>query len=257
MAVSGELAKKRLMKWGTEAHRLVITGTPRYDRLSRASFMFNKQKITRQLRVGMDKGIILLANQPITTMDVPGFINAHMDEREGYKLLMGVIEAVKELPDKKLVIKIHPGDRNEAFTRRIVAEAGMADEVVIVKKYDTFKLVSCCDVLLTCWSSVATEAILLGKPVILLNFTGRRDIHAYTDSSGSTMQALKSVYRPQDLVSAIRSVLQNQGTSDHLKESSHFISDIAYKTDGLASKRVANLVKELINKRKRNHWYES
>jgi CDP-glycerol glycerophosphotransferase (TagB/SpsB family) len=95
---------------------------------------------------------------------------------------------------------------------------------------------------MTVHSTVALEAMLLNKPVITINLTGTPDYMPYAESG-----AALGVYREEDLVPAIRKALRDPQVIEEMAQSREkFISEYAYKPDGQAAKRIAELITRLI-----------
>ena len=96
--------------------------------------------------------------------------------------------------------------------------------------------------MLTINSTAAIEAIILDKPVIVVNLTGEVDIMPYAQSG-----AALGVYKEEELVSAINDALNDKNTIRQLKEARKmFESEHAYKVDGKSTERVVELIERII-----------
>jgi glycosyltransferase involved in cell wall biosynthesis len=227
-AVSSEYYKNILFNSGSyPKNGVVVTGQPKYDVLAYANKIFKKKKIFKQFGIDYQKKIIVLATQPYP-------------KHENELLLRSVFTGIKKLLDTHLIIKIHPNEYDKSFHQRIAREVGV--NVVIVKDINLYELLYACDLMMTVDSTAAIEAMILGKPVITVTLPGSSFVVSYAES-GATF----GVYKPEDISSAIVKVLNNRQIRKKLHSNmKRFVYNHAYKIDGNASKRIVNLIKELI-----------
>lgn len=231
-AVWGKISKEWSITRGVKPERLVITGNPRYDALAKKKMEFDTEKAILDLNIDPSKGIIMLATQPYV-----GF-SAHNSPRMNELLLRGVLSAMKELPDKQLIIKLHPAE-NDSLTKAISEETGLTP--IITHQYLN-EIITISDLVMVFNSGVGLEAMILDKPVITINLTGQLDAVPYA-SSGAAI----GVYRQEDIAPAMRDALYNEEVRQRLAVNrKKFVYDYAYKQDDQASKRVAQLIKNLI-----------
>ncbi len=225
MAVMGKIPRDQFVDLGEAPGRLVVTGSPKYDFLSHRAF--DKEKICHKLNLDGSKNIIVLTTQ-----------NSPKEENE--TLLRGVLQAMGDLPDVQLVIKPHPVE-DEGFHRSLVKELGTS-HVVITKSVALYELLNACDALMTVSSTTALEAMMLGKPVVIINLTGRRELVPYVKSG-----AALGVYQLGEIITGIKKLLYDQDFRKELEEKRRkFVYEYAYKMNGRASKRVAELIGEMI-----------
>jgi 3-deoxy-D-manno-octulosonic-acid transferase len=97
-------------------------------------------------------------------------------------------------------------------------------------------------------STTALEAMILDKPVIIVDFIKNPFPTPYTESGAAI-----GVYKEEDLAPTIEKVLHNQKVQKELKNNrKQFVYEHAYKIDGQASKRVVDLIKLMIQESRRN-----
>ena len=102
-------------------------------------------------------------------------------------------------------------------------------------------MVASSDILITVSSTVAIEAALLDKPIICINATDEDS--AYT-SSGIAIEVRKL----EELIPAIKNALYNEEVRGKLADArKKFVYEYAYIQDGEASKRVADLITQMID----------
>jgi glycosyltransferase involved in cell wall biosynthesis len=225
IAVVSQFAKDAHINMGAPADKIFVTGQPRFDLIGLAKT--DKRKIIAELGIPENKGIIVLATQPLGTL---------WTEKDREEFISTVVNALREFPEKQLVIKLHPGEKLEEYQKML---AEMDDNKAIVcQSIDLYGLLRACDILMTVHSTVALEAMILDKPVIILNLAGRPDAMPYAQRGPAL-----GVYKKEDLVPMIRKALHDPEVGKELKERrERFVSEHAYKLDGQATKRVAELI---------------
>lgn len=237
MAVWGRISKDWLIRRGINPDRLVITGCPQFDVIPHRSSVA-KEEFRRKLKLVPDKNLIVLATDPFA-----GYTSIEKEE-EPEKLVRAIFEAMREFPEIQFVIKPHPSE-DARFYKAIAKE--MKAKVRVTKNVNLYELLSACDILMTGTSTVGLEAMMLGKPVIFMNLTGRSDLVPYAESGAAI-----GVYKQGEISPAIRSILEDPQTNKNLEtHRKNFLSEyVNIKSNGKASKRVANLVKQMIKDNK-------
>lgn len=229
-AVAGQSAKDAYVQRGVDPDNVYITGQPRFDALLRRKF--NREQLVSELGIPGDKGIIVLATQHLA-----GGFCTEKQQREFTEI---VVRAMPSFPEHQLVIKPHPQEVEDDF-RNILAELGET-RAVVRQKVDIYELLHASDLLITAYSTVALEAMLLDKPVVTINLTGKPDPMPYA-SSGAAI----GVYKKEDLIPAMKNVLSDTRTREELANQRRaFVLEHAYKPDGRASRRVAEVIARLI-----------
>jgi spore coat polysaccharide biosynthesis predicted glycosyltransferase SpsG len=232
IAVVSPFARDAHIKMGAPAEKLFVTGQPRFDLIDQSKS--SSQAIMAQLKVPQNKGIIVLATQPLSAL---------WTEEERKEFLEAILNVMAEFPEKQLVIKLHPSDKMEEYQQM---SAVKNSNVIICQHIDLYGLLRSCDVLITAHSTVALEAMILNKPVITVNLTGRPDVMPYAESG-----AALGVYLKEDLAPAIDTTLYNDHVREDLaKKREEFVFEHAYKLDGQATGRVVELMMRLIKEAK-------
>jgi hypothetical protein len=76
--------------------------------------------------------------------------------------------AARELADTRFIVKLHPGDSGDLW-RRAIDDAATSN-VTIERSASTYDLLARCRLLVTMQSTLGSEAAVLDKPVVALNF---------------------------------------------------------------------------------------
>jgi hypothetical protein len=149
-----------------------------------------------------------------------------------------IFSALKNEKDIVVIVKLHPAERYAFdYYNEIAREAGCLN-YKLVYDIDLYRLLAACQVLITCYSTVGTEAIYFNKPLIILDHL-RADLLGY-HAEGVAMQATGR----EDVKKMVRGFLDGQIKPDKIAYES-FISRYAYQIDGHAVDRCLDFIKSL------------
>ncbi len=226
-AVYGTFTKDILTMPGNyPKHSIEVTGQPRYDCFA-SKMTFNREKVFNEFGLDRKKKLILW-----TTQDVPGQDAV-------------VFNAVKNIKNAQLLVKLHP--RELAGTEPYYDKAKeIGIEIIAVREANTFELINACDVMITMHSTTGLEAIMMNKPIVVLNISGKPDMVPYVQEG-----AALGVYKPDQLEGALRDALfDKKAIAKLLKNNQAYSFRHSYKMDGKATERVMKAAESLMKKRK-------
>ena len=152
-----------------------------------------------------------------------------------------VVEAMREFPQKQLVVKLHPME-DEAVYHRVLQEMDWAEKRTrVVKQIGLHDLIDASEVIITAPSTVALEAIILGRPVVIIQLREEERNTLYMQ-----YPAL-NIWREEEIVPAIKSVLGDPEFKQTLEERrAKFLSkDGEYLVDGKSTERIINLIESM------------
>lgn len=173
MAVWGDWMKERMMRWGIPGERLPVEGAPQYDRFFQAAGQ-DAEKIKKESfrALGLDDALptVLLATQPLHEASRPELAGINHSRRLNAELVRAAAALLRKDARLQLIIKLHPRDLEAALTQALINEfAPLKDRIRMVQHVDPRRLLPCCDVLVTTWSTIFVEAAIFDKPVILVD----------------------------------------------------------------------------------------
>ena len=219
--VWGETTKEYAIKYGHNPENVISIGSPRHDKF------FQAKKIN-------SKGMILLATTGVseffaetsTTNDYLKFNN----------FIREVCRVVKNLKDKKLVIKPHP---QPDFVNNIIDLIKEIDpQIKIVLDTDLVELINSCEILITFNNStIALESMILNKPTISLQTEKGAEENEIVKKHG-----IVSISKLEDIEPSIHSILKDDVFKINiLKNSDNFIQKY-YTNSGKASTFLAQFL---------------
>ncbi len=234
IAVFSDKVKELLISEGAEPERLVVTGNPKFDAIFNSKSGNCQEKVCQKLGIPIDKKIILLCTQY--------FVESGLWSSEQRKqFVMAIASATAKIPDIQLVIKLHPPYENEDDYHEIVKN--LSPKPVICKYANLPELINACSVAITVSSTTALEAMVARKPVIIIDLFNNET--SFYKGSGALF-----VTRQEEILSAIEKAIYDSKTIKEMMVAfNKFVYDMAYLQDGKASKRIADLIKNIaINK---------
>ncbi|MBN2517365.1 MAG: UDP-N-acetylglucosamine 2-epimerase [Candidatus Altiarchaeota archaeon] len=228
LLVYGPADKEWLRRNNYPPKAIAVTGQPMYDVLANADKLYDRKRTCEKLGIDSKKKIILLATGTHALPKEESVLTL----RESYK-------AAKELSSEvELVLKLHPNEGLMDLYEKTSEETGVHPK--ILKKHDFFELLYACDVLMQNHSNAAIEAMILGKPVISLNFVEEDILGAVKE--GASLQVTK----PGQLTAAIKKTLFDEKTRQGLKAGAErFLYKRLFKTDGKASDRICDFIEKV------------
>lgn len=176
-------ASKKFLIWGNanfeyyakhkiDENRLIITGSPRYDKF------FKMQHIQKNEKV------VLITPEPITKFS--GLANTNLAIRYE-NVINRIIKTIKKIPDTKIIVKLHPGDdRHNETLLNIFKKIDSSIPIFHIKKIS--ELLEDCDILLniTCEindpSTVMLEGMIFEKPVIEISLDEKTKKFEYQEN---------------------------------------------------------------------------
>ena len=202
---------------------VVVTGQPRYDKLVMANRIFTREQFCAKSGLDAHRKIVLVATQGWSMREI---------------FMRIVLGALKKIPEVQIVIKPHPRENSDVY-RRAVDEQNVK-AVILPRSSDIVEALYACDLLVAAFSTVITEALILGKPAVTLNLMTE-------DPAPYYKEATLRVNTEQDLASAIKKALYDGKTREKLKKAGRkFAFNHTYKQDGKATQRVIKLIEQML-----------
>jgi hypothetical protein len=228
MCVWSKKVREYLLKFGNFPETVpVVTGDPKLDYLPSVIKNFSYQKITEKMKIPKNKKVILFA-----TENLPNMIEKEL-------VTNTVINAIKNLPDIHLIIKIHPNENDVSFYRKKIDMLKLSN-FSIVKDVNLYETLYISDVVVITYSTVGYEAMLMGKPVISLNLLGLHD-----DASLIKKKLAYVVKKKEDFLTTIQNCLDPKLIEEHVKEAELFAEQELGKADGKAADRIVKSIFDL------------
>ncbi|MEO9966682.1 MAG: CDP-glycerol glycerophosphotransferase family protein [Reichenbachiella sp.] len=209
----------KTLVWGDRWKRFLTSdGNYPPDRLSIVGQLRTDLISTLPESEHKDQLVVLFASQP------------QRDFRLRRLTAESVFKAAKQFTNCTLILKPHPLETDLDYYRQIADKCG-CQNYEIDQKTDLYVLLKKCDVLITSFSTVGTEAVYFKKPLIIFDPLDQ-DVMKYM-SDGVGLQAKNAFDIEQHLQHISDGKIVVSPTSQNI-----FISENAYKIDGNVGNRV-------------------
>jgi UDP-N-acetylglucosamine 2-epimerase len=228
-AVFGEAARRFLVEAGHyPPESLVVTGSPKFDELLLASRSWDRAAIRERLGVRRDERLVAVASR------FRGIRETHQSIGSAFPGLVRVAEA---LPNVRILVKPHPAESTDGYAR-VIREFQAQRVSLLPPQGDLMQLLFAADALVTVESLAAVEALVLGRPVVILNMpTNLREMVAAGVALGVPAGA--------DPRGTLLSALEDEDLRQRLAEARRdYLGDVASGVDGRANERLLALVLE-------------
>lgn len=226
IAAMGEVSKNIYIESGLDAERIAVTGTAHFDRLFDRDEELDKRVLEEH---DLDPGRQIIV-----------FSTENLSLSETVEALVGVIDAVLKMETIHLVVKVHPGEDMGPY--QTLVDEYHDPRIHVIKDIDLYSLISNCVLLIAKYSTTALEAMMIDKPVLIINLSGEKTPVPYAEEG-----AALGVYRYEDIEQSILKALYDEETRAKYKSGRHeFVRKWACEPDGMASQRIIKLMKEMI-----------
>ncbi|MGH9319396.1 MAG: hypothetical protein ACRD21_03535 [Vicinamibacteria bacterium] len=152
-AVFGTMARDLLVERGHyPPERIVVTGSPKFDALARAGRELDRDSIRRRLGIAKTDRMLLIASRFSAIGPVFGEL----------------VAAVENIPGLLLLVKPHQAELREPYLE-VVARENATRVRVLDMTENLVHLLLASEGLVTVDSFVSSEALVLGRPVLVVN----------------------------------------------------------------------------------------
>lgn len=229
-AVFGEGARRLLATHGHYAPEgLVTTGSPRFDDLLRTAREWDREAARREMGFRDSLRLVVIASRFKAIRDTHASIGSAFE---------GLVRAIESMDDVFAMVKPHPAESGRPYEDVIerLDAGGRVD--VLGPQSDLLRLMHVADVLVTVESLSAVEALVLGRPVVVLNMpTHLQDLVDAGVALGVPAGA--------DPGPALRDALTSGPVREGLARAREaYLSELAMGVDGGATGRIVSLLRD-------------
>ena len=189
---------KVLKEHGVTPEKIYITGNPRFDQYK--PDMIQREKTRKRLGVDKNTPLVLFVSIP-SAPDGIGVIESSITQNEYKDILKAIYLLPNVLTTHQLVVRPHP---EEDISLHNPFLQDNSEKVIFDAKNSIVDILNTADLVITLHSTVGYEAIILDKPLILLNFNNRESSVDFAQRGVAI-----EVKKESELVSNIESVLSN------------------------------------------------
>jgi hypothetical protein len=207
--------------------KVAISGQPRYDVFYFVDRIYDRAAFLKRFNLDPTKKIVLLATQPFPL------------EHLRHEFFTNTLNNLKAIEGIQIVVKPHPNESTEWFTNQL---ASLETNVVVLPPfYDTIEAIYATDVFLSVNSTTIIEALILNKPVVVVNLSKQTEPLPWVKE-----EAALGAYEAESIESAVEKALNDEKVRKKLHDKrTDFVYKHLYKIDGKATDRVIDLIQKL------------
>ena len=227
-AVFGSLARQLLIeRGGYPPDRVVITGSPKFDALVEAGGHFNKAETRQRFDLSEGAPMVVVASRFVALG--PAFAE--------------LVRAAEAIDDLWLLVKPHPAERSDPY-KEIGAREGASRLRVVSPGENLLELLFASDGLITVDSFASSEALVLGRPVLVVNLP----------SNLSTLVergVAVGVRRGEPMETLLRRLLFDRELGQELEvRRKKYTEEFAFGADGCSTARIVSAIREMADERR-------
>ncbi|MGH9462102.1 MAG: hypothetical protein ACRD1X_12845, partial [Vicinamibacteria bacterium] len=221
-AVFGSMARDLLVERGHyPPERIVITGSPKFDALLEAGRNFDRRETRERLGLAADVPMLVVASR--FTAIGPVFED--------------LVHAVEGVADLWLLVKPHQAERSDAY-QQVGARARASRLRILPPEENLLELLFASDGLITVDSLASSEALVLGRPVMVVNLPS--NLSALVERGVAF-----GVPSGEPIEPALRRFLHDRDLGRELESQRRkYLEEFAYGADGASTSRIVSAIRE-------------
>ncbi len=219
-AVFGDLAKELLVQRGSYPEkRIVVTGSPKFDALVDAASGYDPIATRRALEGPEGAPFLVLATRRSAVFPV-------FEE---------LVRAVESIPRVLLFVKPHQAESPTPY-EEIALRLSAGRTRILPPEAKLLELLFASDGLITVDSFASSEALVLGRPVLVVNLPG--NLGPLVDRGVAL-----GVRRGESIAKALKTLLFDSETARSLEtKRKEYIRDFAFGADGRSTERIVECI---------------
>lgn len=228
-AAWGEFARELLVANGVEKSKIQLTGGVHFDRTLKLTP--DRHQIIQELNLDSDKKLITFTTQAVGPGNCPS-------EEEIITGVVSVAEEMIKYGEYQLIYQVHPSQPVE-YIKELV-DSVENSTAVVVKYKNTEELMAASAGVITFFSTTAIDAVLMKKPLMLINLTDDRDFYPFVP-----MGVAFGAYDKKQIRKALADLLfRADGLEPNYARAQMYMN---YMNDGRALERVMALIYKKLN----------
>jgi len=226
----GDDNRRAMIECGIEAEQVKVIGATIYDDLIRRGCAEQGQCFPS---AGEPLNVAFMASR------TGGLI---VSSATAALCLSTVAQAIEQVPNARLIIKVHPGDK----TGMIEQMAASLPKCTVSQGKDSQQVIGECDVAIVVSSTTGLEACIAGKPLIVLHLPGLTDAIRYGKYGAALEASVDGPDAADTIARAIRSLAESGAELAALAEGRRrLVDDMLNGGRGNAAELAARAIADL------------
>ena len=159
---------------GIPPNKIEITGQPRYQDLKDFKNRFSQNDSASILKIPKEFNRYIL-------FDFNEFVRGYISVQEQMTVLMGLIRFVQKHKEVALIIKPHPNAKLKSLSE--ILRIYKAQNIILIdKSMLPYHAINSANIVITAFSTIGIEAMILEKPVLSVNFENEKRWKVFDDA---------------------------------------------------------------------------
>jgi glycosyltransferase involved in cell wall biosynthesis len=184
LASYGPLIERDLARANGSALKIVNIGSPRFDQYLNKVILEEKQEALRK-KLGID------ARHPVILFVAPDIVIGQTFDTYDVVRTFETLSALRAVKDLQIIVKIRPGPERENFFKKVLRDT-LGEKYILAQYENMQELFSISNAVISCFSTVALEAMIAQKPVIL------------DGTNANDLMIIESHFLPYEKANAVR-----------------------------------------------------
>ncbi len=237
MANLSPVSKDVFSFYGVDDSKMEVTGRIEFDKVSCSSIDH-----INELTSDKKDRLIVFGTTSAFPQGALYFNRLKSLETANHSFMEAFCDLRKKHDDLRLLIKVHPGftqPHTPEYFQELTNKFNINDAIITTENLK--EALTACDLLVSFKSTICIDAVLLDKPVVILDFLDQSDHLFYKD------QAFSYVRKSEDVKATLENALFDEDFRDELakkrEKSKYYLN---YLNDGKAMDRIIDVINELV-----------
>jgi len=233
--------KSIFQRWGMSSDKIIVTGCPKYDKLSSSTRVPGEQKdsFCEKHKWDTEKQIALVITGGLSQDVFDRFAGNGSTSSEILRTTDYFLRIAQKVTNVNFVFKVTPGLRSDDFFQRLAGKyGGLSSNIKLVRSGLAVDLINISDVVFNSCSSACLEAIILKKPVVNMNFSFHPDVFPFVEYGlGTSVRTFEEALKLcRDLGDGLLPLQDWVATQENL------VSPFVFSRDSRSSERIASFI---------------
>ncbi|MBI4056112.1 MAG: CDP-glycerol glycerophosphotransferase family protein [Elusimicrobia bacterium] len=199
----GSFATSILKYHGVSLDKTIETGAPCYDGWSENLAL--RSETRKKLSIGEKENLLVYMSIP-PSLEMGG-MEGMLSSSEAERNLSAISQISSKVENLRVIVKAHP----EEDVERLLHFAKEHPSLKIMDQMTSYEMLQASDAVITWHSTTGLEAMILGKPLIVLNMTPKPDPVPYVQEAGAiSARSEKELFQAVDDLFSYPQAIFNQ-----------------------------------------------
>ena len=219
-----DFSRQFMESHGVPPEKISVTGGIPFDRT--LTMTVDRDAIAAEMGIDAGKRWFVFTTQGTGAGNMP----SPEEVRDG---VQKTAMAFSRYPNCLLLFQVHPSQELAAVTALVPEE--MHDKVIVGRYRDTEALIKVSDGMITFFSTTAIDAVLLRKPLLLINLTDDRDFFPFVQ-----MGVAAGAYTADEIMPGVERLVSGMSITESQYEEAERLMN--FENDGRAMDRVLDVI---------------